>query len=64
MARPQECPCGSGKFPEPIYDGYNIFMCYACDVLLRPLAREPADATQRAQIREAMTVELINDLNR
>jgi hypothetical protein len=31
MARPQECPCGSGKFPEAIYDGYNIFMCYACD---------------------------------
>jgi hypothetical protein len=31
MARPQECPCGSGKSPEAIYDGYNIFMCYACD---------------------------------
>jgi hypothetical protein len=31
MARPQECPCGSGNLPEAIYDGHNIFMCYACD---------------------------------
>ena len=31
MARPQKCPCGSGKFPEALYDGHNIFMCYACD---------------------------------
>ena len=29
MARLQQCPCGSGKFPEALYDGYNIFMCYA-----------------------------------
>jgi hypothetical protein len=31
MARPQQCPCGSGKFPEALYDGHNIFMCYVCD---------------------------------
>ena len=31
MARLQQCPCGSGKFPEALYDGHNIFMCYVCD---------------------------------
>ena len=31
MARLQKCPCGSGKFPEALYDGHNIFMCYVCD---------------------------------
>jgi hypothetical protein len=24
----RRCP---GKFPEALYDGHNIFMCYACD---------------------------------
>jgi hypothetical protein len=31
MVRLQQCPCGSGKFPEALYDGHSIFMCYACD---------------------------------
>ena len=31
MARLQQCPCGSGKFPGALYDGHNIFMCYVCD---------------------------------
>jgi hypothetical protein len=31
MARLQQCPCGSGEYPEPEYDGYNIFLCYTCD---------------------------------
>ena len=31
MARLQQCPCGSGNFPEALHDGYNIFMCYVCD---------------------------------
>jgi hypothetical protein len=26
-----ECPCGSGEFPEPQYDGQGIFLCYTCD---------------------------------
>jgi hypothetical protein len=31
MSRLQECPCGSGEFPEMLQDGHGIFMCYACD---------------------------------
>lgn len=30
MARLQQCPCGSGEFPDEHKDGYGIFMCYAC----------------------------------
>jgi len=30
MAIPNECPCGSGLGCEGVYDGYNIFMFYAC----------------------------------
>jgi hypothetical protein len=30
MARLQQCPCGSGEFPEALKDGYGIFLCYAC----------------------------------
>ena len=26
------CSCGSGKEAEALYDGYGIFMTYACDV--------------------------------
>lgn len=26
-----ECPCGSGEFPEPQYDGYGIYLCSTCD---------------------------------
>jgi len=26
-----ECPCGSGEWPEPEYDGHGIFLCYCCD---------------------------------
>lgn len=25
-----KCYCGSGLFPEPLFDGHGIFMCYAC----------------------------------
>jgi hypothetical protein len=25
-----ECSCGSGEYPHPLYDGYNIFLTYAC----------------------------------
>ncbi len=25
------CSCGSGNEREEIYDGYNIFLTYACD---------------------------------
>lgn len=31
MARLQQCPCGSGEFPEALKDGHGIFLCYACD---------------------------------
>lgn len=31
MPRLQKCPCGSGQVPEALHDGYNIFLCYACD---------------------------------
>jgi hypothetical protein len=30
MARLQECPCGSGEYPEAQYDARGIFMCYTC----------------------------------
>lgn len=30
MARCQECPCGSGEFPQAQHDGYGIFLCYTC----------------------------------
>jgi len=26
------CDCGSGETRYPLYDGYNIFLCYACDI--------------------------------
>jgi len=25
-----ECSCGSGREQRALYDGYGIFMCYAC----------------------------------
>ena len=31
MARLQQCPCGSGEWPEAHHDGHGIFLCYACD---------------------------------
>lgn len=30
MARLEKCPCGSGEYPEQLYDGHGIFMCYVC----------------------------------
>jgi len=30
MPRLQECPCGSGEYPDMLHDGYGIFLCYAC----------------------------------
>jgi hypothetical protein len=30
VMRLQECPCGSGEWPEAMHDGYGIFLCYAC----------------------------------
>lgn len=27
----QMCDCGSGKLKIARYDGYKIFLCYACD---------------------------------
>lgn len=33
MAKATErpCACGSGVYPHALYDGYNIFLTYACD---------------------------------
>ncbi len=31
MARLQQCPCGSGEWPEAHHDARGIFLCYACD---------------------------------
>lgn len=28
---PRECSCGSGEFPEAVYDARNIFVAYVCD---------------------------------
>jgi hypothetical protein len=30
MARLQQCPCGSGEFPDAHHDARGIFLCYAC----------------------------------
>lgn len=30
MPRPQQCPCGSGNYPDANYDARGIFLCYAC----------------------------------
>ena len=30
MPRLQQCPCGSGEYPEAQFDGYHIFLCYTC----------------------------------
>jgi hypothetical protein len=27
----RRCTCGSGEMAMPIYDGYNIFLTYACE---------------------------------
>jgi hypothetical protein len=27
----EACPCGSGKEAEALFDGYGIFLTYACD---------------------------------
>jgi len=29
--KPAECGCGSGLSRYPLYDGYGIFLCYACE---------------------------------
>lgn len=29
--RTMECPCGSGEYPEAIYDARGIFVAYVCD---------------------------------
>lgn len=30
MPRLQQCPCGSGEYPDAQHDGYGIFLCYTC----------------------------------
>jgi hypothetical protein len=30
MSRLQQCPCGSGEYPDAQHDGYGIFLCYTC----------------------------------
>jgi len=48
MARLQECPCGSGEFPDALHDGYGIFMCYACSKCERAkLAKFRSDIFER-----------------
>lgn len=31
MARLQQCPCGSGEYPQAQHDADGIFLCYTCD---------------------------------
>ena len=31
MTYPQQCPCGSGEFPEAVHDARGIFVSYVCD---------------------------------
>lgn len=40
MTRRQECPCGSGRYPEAQYDGYGIFLCYTCEKCERKTLRK------------------------
>jgi hypothetical protein len=30
MSRLQQCPCGSGTFPDAQHDARRIFLCYTC----------------------------------
>lgn len=30
MPRLQQCPCGSGEWPDAHHDARGIFLCYAC----------------------------------
>jgi hypothetical protein len=30
MPRLQECPCGSGEYPDDQHDARGIFLCYTC----------------------------------
>ena len=30
MAKRTECACGSGEYPDELYDGRGIFCCYYC----------------------------------
>jgi len=27
----EECPCGSGKFAQAVYDNHNIFVFFSCE---------------------------------
>lgn len=31
MSRLQACPCGSGNYPDQVFDGHGIFLCYTCE---------------------------------
>jgi len=31
MISETKCACGSGHHRHALYDGYGIFLCYACD---------------------------------
>jgi hypothetical protein len=57
MRRLQQCPCGSGHYPEALHDGHGIFLTYACvkckraklsrfrpDIMTRYECDEPIDA--------------------
>lgn len=30
MTRLQQCPCGSGEYPDAQHDARGIFLCYTC----------------------------------
>jgi hypothetical protein len=48
-----QCDCGSDKERAPLYDGYGIFLCYACDACRdRKIRGYRHDIFERYQIEE------------
>ena len=42
------CTCGSGRYADPNYDGYGIFLCYTCTRCHeKRMARYRADINER-----------------
>jgi hypothetical protein len=58
MSTPTKCPCGSGQWPEALYDGYGIFLTYACDKCRkRKLASYRPDIMERYDCDEPIEAE-------
>lgn len=54
----QPCSCGSGDYPRALYDGYGIFLTYACEACeCKKLARFRPDIMERYECDEPIEPE-------